>query len=93
MTALTAEHTYLNFGSIEHQPAEVCELGDVCEGLWVEAVTGGQIELLQSGTSLGDDLQTGFIQEVTARHFQADQAETTGFQKTEAGDGETEHYK
>lgn len=58
--------TYLDLGAVEHQPAEMCELRDVCEGLRVEAVTGGQIELLQARTSLRDDLQTGFIQEVTA---------------------------
>ena len=53
------------------------------EGLRVEAVTGGQVELLQPRTSLGDDLQTGFSQEVAARQLQADQAETTGLHEAE----------
>lgn len=49
----------------------------------MEAVAGGQVELLQPRTSLRDDLQTGLIQEVAARQLQADQAETTGLHEAE----------
>lgn len=49
----------------------------------METVAGGQVELLQPGTSLRDDLQTGLIQKVAARQLQADQAETTGFHEAE----------
>lgn len=84
------DHIYLYLSPVKHEPAEVCKLGDVGESLWVEAVAGRQIELLQRGTSLGDDLHTGFIQEVTAGHFQADQTETTGLHKAEERKGEKE---
>lgn len=86
--ALTETHTYLYLGPVQHKPAEVCKFSDMCEGLWVEAVAGRQVELLQRRARLGDDLHTGFIQEVTTRQLQADHTETTGFQKTEKGKGE-----
>lgn len=53
------------------------------EGLRLEAVAGRQVEVLQRGTSLRDDLQTGLIQEVAAGQFQAAEAETTGLHKAE----------
>lgn len=79
---------YLYLCSVKHQPAEACKFWDVREGLWGETITGGQVELLESRTSLGDDLETGFVQEVAAWHFQADQAGTTGLHETKAGDWE-----
>lgn len=59
----------------------------MCEGLWLEAVAGGQVELLQPRTSLRDDLHTGLIQEVAARQLQADQAEATGLHVAEGRNG------
>lgn len=53
------------------------------EGLWLEAVAGGQVELLQPGAGLGDDLQAGVVQEVAARQLQADQAGATGLHEAE----------
>lgn len=81
------DRAYLYLGPVEHQPAEADEFGDVREGLRVEAVAGGQVELLQPRTSLRDDLQTGLIQEVAARQLQADQAETTGLHEAEGRNG------
>lgn len=57
------------------------------EGLRLEAVAGGQVELLQPRTSLRDDLQAGLIQEVAARQLQADQAEATGLHEAGGGGG------
>lgn len=79
----TVDRVYLYLGPVEHQPAEACQFGDVCEGLRVEAVAGGQVELLQPWTSLRDDLHAGLIQEVAARQLQADKAETTGLHEAE----------
>lgn len=87
-TDWTADQIYLYLSPVKHQPAQVWKFGDVGESLWVEAVAGRQIELLQRGTSQGDDLYTGFIQEVTAGQFQADQTETTGPQKAEEREGD-----
>lgn len=53
------------------------------EGLRLEAVTGGQVELLQPGAGLRDDLQAGVVQEVAARQLQADQAGATGLHEAE----------
>lgn len=50
----------------------MCKFGDVREGLRVEAIAGGQIELLQTGTRLGDYLETGLVQEMAAGHLKAD---------------------
>lgn len=61
----------------------------MCEGLWVEAVARGQVELLQPRTSLRDNLETGLIQEVAARQLQADQAETTCLHEAEGRNGRT----
>lgn len=83
----TVDRAYLYLGAVEHQPAEPCKFGDVCEGLRVEAVAGGQVELLQPRTSLRDDLQTGLIQEVAARQLQAGQAETAGLHEAEGKNG------
>lgn len=69
---------YLYFGPVQHQSAQACQFGDVCKGLRLKAVAGGQVELLQARTRLSDDLHTRFIQEMTAGEFQADQAEPTG---------------
>lgn len=57
----------------------------MCEGWWLKAVTGGQVELPQPGTSLRNDLQTGFIQEMAAGQLEADQALTTGLHEAEGG--------
>lgn len=59
-------HHYLDFGPVQHQSAQAGQLGDVCEGLWLKTVAGGQVELLQAGTRLRDDLHARFIQEMTA---------------------------
>lgn len=77
------DSAYLYFGAVEHQPAEACQFGDVCEGLRLEAVTGGQVELLQPRTGLRDNFQAGLVQEVAARQLQADQAEATGLHEAE----------
>lgn len=83
----TYGHAHLYLGPVEHQPAKACEFGDVREGLRLEAVAGGQVELLQPRTSLRDDLQTGLIQEVAARQLQADQAEATGLHEAVGTNG------
>lgn len=49
----------------------------------MEAVAGGQVELLQARAGLRDDLQAGLGQEVAARQLQANQAETTGLHEAE----------
>lgn len=77
------DSTYLYLGAVEHQPAEARQLGDVGEGLRLEAVAGGQVELLQPGAALRDDLQAGVVQEVAARQLQADQAGATGLHEAE----------
>lgn len=53
------------------------------EGLRLKAVAGGQVELLQPGAGLRDDLQASVIQEVAARQLQADQAGATGLHEAE----------
>lgn len=58
--------TYLDLGAVKHQPAKARELGDVREGLRVQAVAGGQVELPQPRAGLGDDLHTRLSQEVAA---------------------------
>lgn len=49
----------------------------------MEAVAGGQVELLQPGTRLRHDLQTGLVQEVAAGQLQAAQAQTAGLHEAE----------
>lgn len=79
------DRAYLYLGPVEHQPAEACQFGDVCEGLRLEAVAGGQVELLQPGTRLRDDLQAGLVQEVAARQLQGAQALTAGLHEADGG--------
>lgn len=55
------------------------------EGPRVEAVARRQVELLQFGAGLGDDLKTRLIQEVTTRQLQAHQAEAAGLHETKGG--------
>lgn len=79
------DSAYLYLGAVEHQSAEARQLGDVREGLRLEAVAGGQVELLQPGAGLRDDLQAGVVQEVAARQLQAHQAGATGLHEAEGG--------
>lgn len=82
-TGKDCDSAYLYLGAVEHQPAEARQLGDVGEGLRLKAVAGGQVELLQPGAGLRDDLQAGVVQEVAARQLQADQAGATGLHEAE----------
>ena len=82
-----SDHAHLYLGPVEHQPAESSQFGDVCEGLWLEAVAGGQVELLQPRTGLRDDFHAGLVQEVAAGQLQADQAEAAGLHEAEGKNG------
>lgn len=76
-------HPNLNLSSVQHKSTQMYQFADMCEGLSVKAVTGRQVELLQTRTGLSDDLQTGLIQEVTARELQTHQAQSTGLHEAE----------